>query len=219
VITKSTGEGSGEDQPALQKLILSESGALWRLPGAGWRETIDPLPQGLLSGAFNPRHRGHDGLRVAAEAWIGGPVYFEMPLANADKPALGIDEAAARCGQFQDQSLLVTRAATFVEKARILPGMTFVVGADTAVRVVAPRFYGPEDDPVRAEAAMLDCLDELRQLGCRFLVAARCLDGCMLRLADASVPRQFQDLFTELPENLFRLDVSSSEMRSGGDHS
>lgn len=204
---------------ALEKLFRGDAAALWRLPDAVWQEGIATPPQGLLSGAFNPRHHGHEGLRAAAEAWIGGPVYFEMPLVNADKPALEIDEAAARCGQFPDQPLLVTRAATFVEKARILPGMTFVIGADTAVRVVEPRFYGPEEDPGLARAAMLACFSELRQLGCRFLVAARRLHGRVLRLGDAVIPRQYEDLFVELPEHFFRLDVSSSEVRSRGRHS
>ena len=91
--------------------------------------------------------------------------------------------------------------------------MTFVVGVDTAVRIVEHRFYGHEQ-------AMLRSLEELRQLECRFLVAARSLQGELLRLRDVAVPARFEELFIELPESRFRLDISSSSLRDvGGDHS
>jgi hypothetical protein len=208
-----SGGPSGHDIRALRGLFDGESYALWRIPDAVWRPVVDPPPRGVLSGAFNPRHSGHDGLRVAAEAWIAGPVHFELPLMNADKPALQIDAAVERCRQFHDGPLLVSRAATFVEKARILPGTTFVVGVDTAVRIVAHRFYGPADDPLRAEAAMFESLEEFRGLGCRFLVAARMWQGQTLRLPDVSIPDRLQDLFVELPATRFLLDVSSSGLR------
>ena len=209
-----TGGPHEHDARMLQRLVNRETSALWRIPGGGWLPRIDPPPQGLLSGAFNPRHTGHDALRSAAEAWIGGPVYFELPLANADKPALQIDEAADRCRQFHDGPLLVTRAPTFIEKARILPGMTFVVGVDTAVRIVEHRFYGPVNQSPAAEQAMFVCLDELRALKGRFLVAARSLNGQTLRLPDVSIPARIQDLFVELPETSFRVNISSSQLRN-----
>jgi len=203
------------DDDARELLQLGSGGstALWRVPGSGWRPRIDPPPHGLLSGSFNPRHSGHDALRDAAEAWIGGPVCFELPLVNADKPALEVDEAAVRSRQFDDHPLLVTRAATFVEKAQILPGVTFVVGVDTAFRIVAPRFYSRSDDPRPADAAMLAGLAELRDRGCRFLVAARTQEGQVLRLADVPVPDAFHGLFAELPVDRFLCDLSSSELR------
>lgn len=196
---------------------LRSGDALWRVPHAGWQSEIDPAPQGLLSGSFNPRHSGHDGLRDAAESWIGGAVYFELPLTNADKPALKGSEAIGRCRQFEDRPLLVTRAATFVEKARILPGVTFVVGVDTAVRIVAPRFYGDRQDSQSAPAAMRAALAELRELECGFLVAARAQQGRVWRLSDVAIPAESRDLFAELPMDCFRVDVSSSELRRGPD--
>jgi hypothetical protein len=56
-------------------------------------------------------------------------------------------------------------------------------------------------------------LEELRELGTRFLVAGRVHEGRFLNLADAQVPGAFADLFDAIPERLFRADVSSTELR------
>jgi hypothetical protein len=51
--------------------------------------------------------------------------------------------------------------------------------------------------------------------GCGFLVAVR-VDGAgrVRSLADVAVPPKFGHLFTAIPESRFRLDFSSSEIRS-----
>ena len=48
-----------------------------------------------------------------------------------------------------------------------------------------------------------------------FLVAVR-IDaaGRVRALNDIPVPRRYADLFTDIPEHLFRLDTSSSEIRA-----
>ena len=51
---------------------------------------------------------------------------------------------------------------TFAEKAQLFPGVVFVVGVDTAERIVQPRFYGD------SEERMLQALEQIRQSGCRF---------------------------------------------------
>jgi len=48
----------------------------------------------------------------------------------------------------------LTRAPTFREKARVLPGCTFVIGADTARRLVDPRYY--EGSQARMIAALAE---------------------------------------------------------------
>jgi hypothetical protein len=95
-----------------------------------------------------------------------------------------------------------------VEKARLFPGVTFVVGADTAARIVQPRFYGE-----RVEA-MTAALDELRRLGCRFLVAGRSGgDGVFQGLDQLAIPEAWRDLFAAIPEDHFRIDISSTVLR------
>ncbi|HJZ92789.1 MAG TPA: hypothetical protein VKE40_18085, partial [Gemmataceae bacterium] len=102
----------------------------------------------------------------------------------------------------------VTRAATFLDKAGLFPGCVFIVGADTAARVVHPRFYG--DDPAKVAAA----LDSIRDLGCRFFVGGRVdRDGRFVEVGGLEVPVGCRDLFAGLEEREFRVDISSSELR------
>ena len=105
----------------------------------------------------------------------------------------------------------LTRAPTFLEKSRLFPGATFVVGADTAERLVAMKYYGHDED------RMLAALEEIGQSGGNFLVAVRIdSSGRLLTLRDIAVPRRFIDLFAEIPEHHFRMDTSSSAIRQQG---
>src|SRR5262249_47686223 len=103
----------------------------------------------------------------------------------------------------------LTRAPTFLEKSRLFPKTTFVIGADTAARLVATKYYG--GDEVRMHAA----LEEIANSGASFLVAGRVDAAGRLRtLGDISMPRRYADLFPVTPEHHFRHDVSSSEIRA-----
>jgi hypothetical protein len=168
----------------------------------------DPPPGALLSGAFNPLHQGHAGMAAAAAALTGLPVAFELAVVNADKGALGHDEVLSRAAQFAGRhTLVLSRAPLFVQKAALYPGRAFVLGYDTAARLVAPRYYG-------GEAGMLAALVALRDAGCSFLVAGRLVDDRFCTLADLPVPAAFAPLFTAIPEALFRADVSSTALRA-----
>ncbi len=166
-------------------------------------------PRALLPGAFNPVHAAHRRLADAAARRLGFPVAYEMSVLNVDKGALGLEEVRSRAAQFAGEApLWVTRAPTFREKAALFPGAVFVVGADTAARVVAPRYY-PE-----AEAGVLAALEALRGHGCRFLVACRAdRTGCCLALEDLAIPAAARSLFEAIPAAEFRMDVSSTELR------
>ncbi len=184
-----------------------ENVSLWRMPKGTLVSTIDPLPKGVLPGSFDPLHEGHRELREVAESWLGGAVHYEMTIANADKPPLAGPEIERRIGQFDRHPVWITNAATFAEKARLLPGMVFIMGADTAERIVQPRFYGG------SKSTMWAALDQIRQSGCRFLVAGRLWEGQFLTATGIAIPPGFEDLFETLPETQFRRDVSSTELR------
>ena len=172
-------------------------------------ETPPPV---ILSGAFNPLHEGHLGMAQAAETLLNQPLAFELAATNVDKPPLPAEAILARIGQFAGRyAVLVSDAPTYLQKARLYPGTTFVVGYDTAVRIFAPRYYN------NSEVQMLAALMEIEARGCRFLVAGRLDDQGVFRgLADVAMPARFAPLFTAIPETLFRSDVSSTTLRTTG---
>jgi Cytidylyltransferase-like len=169
-----------------------------------------PRPPVLLPGSFNPMHAGHVLLARVAEELRQQPLTFEISVTNVDKPPLAAETVRHRLAQFAWKSPVeLTRAPTFVEKSRLFPRTTFVIGADTAERLVAPKYYGED------EARMHVALEEIGSSGGSFLVAVRSDTAGRLRaLSDIPVPRRFADLFTEIPEHRFRLDTSSSEIRA-----
>ena len=175
----------------------------------GRLEISAPAPSVLMPGSFNPLHDGHRRLARVAEEILQAPVAFEISVINVDKPPLAADEVRARVAQFVSVARVeLTRAPTFLEKARLFRGVTFVVGADTAERLVAPRYYG--DEP-----RMVDALRELADLRVRFLVAVRVDATARVHgLSDVAVPSAFAPLFTDIPESRFRVDLSSSEIRA-----
>ena len=171
-----------------------------------------PQPFVLFPGSFNPMHEGHVLLARVAEELRQQPLAFEISVTNVDKPPLAGETVRRRLAQFAWKSPVeLTRAPTFIEKSRLFPGTTFVVGADTAERLFGPQYYG--DD----EGRMYDALEEIANSGGSFLVAVR-IDaaGRVRALSDIPVPRRYADLFSEIPEHRFRLDTSSSEIRARG---
>jgi len=167
-----------------------------------------PVGGALLSGSFNPLHIGHERLAQAAAVMLGVPVTFELPILNADKAPLGYAEIERRLAQFRWRyPVALSCAALFVEKAALFPGCVFVLGYDTAARLVDPRYYGGEGD---RDAA----LEAIRAQGCRFLVAGRVQDGAYQTLDEIAIPAGARDLFMGLPEQAFRVDLSSSAIRA-----
>ena len=125
-------------------------------------------PKALVSGSFNPVHAGHWALLQYARERSGAAAAFELSVVNVDKPALSISEVRRRLGQFHGRApVWLTKAPTFVEKARLFPGCTFVIGGDTAARLVEPRYY--RDSATELENAA----EIIRNAGCRFVVAPR----------------------------------------------
>jgi Cytidylyltransferase-like len=188
-----------------------EAGRLLHVAADGQMTLPMDTPRGLLllPGSFNPLHRGHWKLAQIAAQIVGQPAAFELSVVNVDKPTLSRDGVRRRLLPFNWQaSVWLTRAPKFSDKAECFPGATFAVGADTALRIVSPRYY--ED-----EARMLSALARLRELECRFLVACRVDDrGQCLGQADLPIPPAFGDLFTEIAPEHFRWDISSTQLRA-----
>jgi hypothetical protein len=195
----------------IDQLLAGEVDRVTALPD-GQMMLSAPRPLVLLPGSFNPVHAGHVLLARVAEELRQQPLAFEISVTNVDKPPLARNTVRHRLAQFAWKSPVeLTRAPTFVEKSRLFPRTTFVIGADTAERLVAPRYYG--DDEGRMHVA----LEEIANSGGSFLVAVRIDATRRVRaLSDIPVPRRYVDLFAEIPEHRFRLDTSSSEIRAQG---
>lgn len=199
-------EAEGELSPVAD-LLAGRISALHLSP-SGRMQADTPITGGILPGSFNPLHQGHRALAQAAARILAAPVTFEISLANVDKPPLTETEALRRATQFPGVApLVLSLAPTFREKSRLFPGCSFVIGYDTAIRVVAPRYYADEAD-------MLAALAEIRDHGCRFLVAGRVQGEQYCSLADADIPEDYRSLFRAIPEAAFRMDISSTAIRA-----
>jgi len=167
-----------------------------------------PHDVAVLPGAFNPLHGGHTQLAHVAGQITGRRVIFELSVLNVDKPPLLEADVRQRLEQFYGHgAIAVTTTPLFEQKARLFPGSVFVVGYDTATRLVSPRYYG--DDAGRMRAA----LESIRARGCRFLVAGRLFEGRLRTLDDVPVPEGFAGMFTAIPAEVFRVDISSTALR------
>jgi hypothetical protein len=190
--------------PAWCDLLLGKREAIPHDESAG----LHSPARALFSGAFNPFHVGHEEMvRVASEI-LGTRVDYEISILNVDKPPLDYIEIGERIDQFQPaDNVWLSRAPTFMEKARLFPGVTFVVGIDTLRRVAAPRYY------LGSETACLKAIEEIAVRGCRFLVFGRSIGGSFIRLGDLDLPAPLASICREIPEAQFRQDVSSTDIR------
>ena len=189
--------------------VIADAHALVDRSTAANRSTVAP-PPAIFPGAFHPLHAGHERIAALAAARLGQPVGFEISIFNVDKPPLDFIEIERRVGQFASLSpppnLWLTRAPTFLEKAKLFPGATFIVGIDTLLRIAEPNYYGGSGD---CRAA----LEQIASLGCRFLVFGRVVQGCFQSLDDVALPQTLRAVCDAIPESDFRNDISSTALR------
>jgi len=166
---------------------------------------------GILSGSFNPVHIGHIELANKASQILDREIAFEISAANVDKPPLESAEIEQRILQFKEKAnVLVSLAPLFSQKSALYPNSTFVIGYDTACRLVDPKYYGND------QKAMFTSLKEIESNNCGFLVAGRVDNGSFKGLDEVEVPPRFKGMLVGIPETTFRVDQSSSEIRNRG---
>jgi nicotinic acid mononucleotide adenylyltransferase len=194
--------------PPLEPLLRGEIPWLYHTPSGDFLPSPEP-PRCLFPGSFNPLHRGHLRMMAVVLERFGSTLDFELSVTNVDKPPLTPDTIFSRLLQFREQAgVYLTQAPTFLEKARLFPNCRFVIGVDTAQRLLNPKYYQNQTD-------LLDrSLNEIRSLGGSFLVFGRLSQGKFQTGWDLEISAQFSDLFLSLSEADFREDISSTEIRN-----
>ncbi|HEY1598732.1 MAG TPA: hypothetical protein VGG64_03975 [Pirellulales bacterium] len=177
------------------------------------QQTIDsarpsiPARRAIFPGAFHPLHDGHRRMAQVAAEQLHTSIEWELSITNVDKPPLDFHEIRLRSAQIPPAApLWLTRAPTFLEKARLFPDSTFIVGIDTAKRIAEPRYY---HDAVECAAAITG----IAAAGCRFLVFGRKTAEGFEMLADLSLPPGLREICEQVPAGTFREDISSTELR------
>ena len=188
----------------------------------------------MLPGSFNPAHKGHFGMLKAAEEITGLSGVFELSAANVDKPELPQEEILRRAATIRDIPVALTHAPRFSQKAKLFPNTTFVLGHDTAVRLiknnhtfegviiseplkhpwecfqtletsflVAGRVFQPSEMQLRCGTGKFQPLENKEGGGS---ASFQCLENLEL-------PERFEHLFEAIPEEVFREDISSTDLR------
>jgi hypothetical protein len=147
----------------------------------------------IYPGNFDPPHEGHF-------ANAGEDVLFQITANPPHKDPLNLTDLLSRVRHFQHKRdvLFMDGGSLYIQKARRLPNSTIILGTDACERMLDPK-WGV--DPTAL-------LTEMRSLGIRFKVGIRA-GGSFSALP---IPREFRDLFSELPRTPFA-DLSSTQIR------
>ncbi|KAJ4974038.1 hypothetical protein NE237_007212 [Protea cynaroides] len=197
-----------EDQE-LQQLLNGEI-CMKVYPFSSETNAVNSERRIIIPGSFNPLHDGHLKLLEVATSICGdGYPCFEISAVNADKPPLTVSEIKDRVKQFEKvgKTVIITNQPYFYKKAELFPGSAFVIGADTVARLINSKYYGGD------HGKMLEILIGCKRTGCTFLVGGRNVDGAFKVLEDFDIPEELREMFISIPEEKFRMDISSTEIR------
>jgi hypothetical protein len=171
----------------------------------------------VFPGSFEPLHDGHHAMARYVEAHHQQPVFFEISVTNVDKPTLSLDACLERVLPFCFAGgCIISRAPTFLDKARLYGPVQFITGVDTIARVGQSQYYGGEQPRDQA-------LQEIAQLGCQFIVFGREMSSDFqtgledakqfVALQQLALPSRLSEMCRAITESEFRHDRSSRDLR------
>jgi hypothetical protein len=163
-------------------------------------------PKLIFPGSFNPIHDGHKKMSKLAEDKVKEQAFFEICIQNADKPPLSYHQIESTLSQFTSGNWLLTKAGKFSDKSKIFPEATFIIGADTLMRILDEKFYS-------SHKAMIEEFEIFNENNTRFLVFGRIFKGNFITLSDIELPSNIADRFEGFGEDIFRDDISSTTLR------
>jgi len=181
-----------------------------------------------LPGSFNPLHMGHTSALQNSIALCdpsSNPQgLYELSIFNVNKPQLTIIDLMIRLEHFVNQSfpILLTKTPRFIDKAQVYPGLSYVIGIDTAIHLLDPKYTEGSID------LMTHMLKDMTDKGTEFLVNPRTFGTAnippsfRIQLKDSElftysmiesyVPYVLRSFFRELIVNEYK-DLSSSALR------
>ena len=158
----------------------------------------------ILSGSFNPLHEGHVELLKASSKEFKKNPLFEISIKNVDKSEINFNDLMDRINQFRSLGkLVVTNSEKFEEKSKIFKESIFVIGYDTALRLVDNKYY---NDDFRKSLKIIE------KNNCSFLVSGRFINKKYKKPININF-EGYDYLFNILSEEKFRIDISSTELR------
>ena len=118
--------------------------------------------------------------------------------------------------------VVITDAPLFINKLELFPSCSFVLGYDTVFRLLSKEFYGWKESEGNFNEFLIAKYKPYINTGVRFYVAGRKIEVnnvpgvflfAKLEHLRSLIPEELQKGFIEIPEDLFREDISSSEIR------
>jgi len=163
----------------------------------------------ILSGSFNPVHDGHIKLLNYSSEILNLNKYYEISISNVDKSNIETDELIKRIKNFKsDEKIIISKSSKFIDKSKIFPQSCFVVGYDTAIRILDHSYLSTGE-------SLDDLFNALGRNDCSFLVAGRIdvTGPTFENLKINSLDFKYKNYFKIISENDFRVDISSTNVR------